>query len=80
MGQFYKVWTIQGLVQPVAHHTLFGAQVEAPRELATLKFSQFSSAIISSDCPVSQRGNDQLCPTVDCTDCSNAVSKAEVRS
>jgi hypothetical protein len=46
MGQFYKVWTIQGLVQPVAHHTLFDAQVEAPHELAALEFSQSSSAII----------------------------------
>jgi hypothetical protein len=39
VGKFYKVWTIQVLVQPVAHRTLSDAQAEAPRELAALGFS-----------------------------------------
>jgi hypothetical protein len=37
-GEFYKVWSIQALVQPVAHQTLSGAQAEAPHELAALGF------------------------------------------
>jgi hypothetical protein len=34
------------MVQPVAHRTLFGAQAEGPRELATLEFSQSHSTKI----------------------------------
>lgn len=46
IGEFYKVWTIQVLVQLVAHRTLFDAQAEAPRELAALGFSQSHSTKI----------------------------------
>jgi hypothetical protein len=46
MREIYKVWSIQDLVQQVAHRTLSGAQAEAPRELAALGFSQSSSTKI----------------------------------
>jgi hypothetical protein len=75
----------QVLVQPVAHQTLSRSQAEAPHELALPGFSQSHSAIIhrtvrcAPDCPVSQRSNGQLCPTVNCAD-DGTVNKAEVRS
>jgi hypothetical protein len=82
----------QVLVQPVAHWTLYGvhrtlsgAQAEAPSELALsgfpratpLKFTGLSC--VPPDCPMCQRSNGQLRPTVDCAD-EGTVDRAEVRS
>jgi hypothetical protein len=39
LREYYKVWSIQDLVQPVAHRTLSGAQAAALRELTDLRFS-----------------------------------------
>jgi hypothetical protein len=68
-------------VQPVAHQTLSGALAGAPRELAALGFSQCSSTTkfivlsdVPPDCPVRQRSNSQLRPTVDCADCGVVCS------
>jgi hypothetical protein len=75
----------QVLVQAVAHQTLSGAQAKAPRELAALGFSQSHSAIIhqtircAPDCPMSQRSNGQMRPTIDYAD-DGIVDRAEVRS
>jgi hypothetical protein len=67
------------------HQTLSGAQAKAPRELATLWFSQSHSTIIhwtvrcAPDYPMSQQSNGQLCPTVDCAD-DSTMNRAKVRT
>jgi hypothetical protein len=80
--EFYKVWSIQVLVQPVAHQTLSGAPGYNPRELATLGFSQSHSTKIRqtvrcatglSGEPTEQRSTS---PTVDCS----TVWPSEVRA
>jgi hypothetical protein len=69
----------------VAHRTLFGAQAEAPHELAALGFPGSHSAIIhrtvrcAPDCPVSQWSNGQLCPIVDYGE-QCIVQKSELQS
>jgi hypothetical protein len=74
----------------VVHQTLSGAQAKAPREVAALGISESHSAIIhwtircAPGCPMSQRSNGQLRPTVDYADVRNSEQcrsqKSELQS
>jgi hypothetical protein len=52
-------------VLPVAHRTVSGAPGRAALKPATLGFLQGALRYNSPDCPVSQRSNGNLAPTVD---------------
>jgi hypothetical protein len=77
LREFYEVWSIQDLAQPVAHRTLSGAHAAALHELAALGFSQGASVIIHRTVWCATRLSSE--PTEQrSTDC-RAVNRAEVR-